>query len=202
MTLSCKEISKWDLTKEGVFTLIGPMSPMTTAQKVVEQINYIAKSNLRLTNLFRVNSSDYDMFTTWKDADLDPVSPDILIAVLNFKYIAMFTDLGYKTIPICLDLGDGSKTLSKAYLEFPWIKMATKKEISNVIDTIDRIKLKMEFNEFVSSISIIQANRWFDKLPSKIKCSISNQESDAASRVWWSNQENEEKVLIYKMTKG
>lgn len=201
MTLSCKEISKWDLTKEGVITLIGSMSPMTTAQKVVAQINHIANSNLRLTNLFRVKASDSEMFTTWEDADLHPVSPDILIAVLNFKYIAMFADLGYKTIPICLDLGDGSKTLSKAYLEFPWIKTATKKEISNVIDTIDRINLKLEFEKFVSCISIIQANRWFDKLPAKTKCKISNQESDSTSRIWWSHQDDEEKVLIYKLKK-
>lgn len=199
MTLTCEEISKWDITKEGVITLIGPMSPMATAQKVVEQINHIAKSNLRLTNLFRVKAYDSEMFTTWEDADLYPVSPDILIAVLNFKFIAMFADLGYKSIPIFLDLGDGCATLAKAYVEFPWIKSASQKEISNVIDTINRINLKMEFNKFVSSISNIQANRWFDKLPQKIKCSISNQESDATSREWWSNLDDEEKVLIYKM---
>ncbi len=91
---------------------------------------------LQITGLYRVWFDDPETCTTWKDADIDPVRPDILAVELNFRYIALFADLGCNYLPILLDFRDKDIRLSEAYGRFEWIKKASAEDLKEICDEV------------------------------------------------------------------
>lgn len=202
MELSCHNISAWGLNKEGIITLKCPMASIIIANNLVDKLNEIAKCKLRLVALFRVTSSDKELFTTYKNVDIEPLSPDILIAVMNFKYVAMFADFGSQILPICLDLNEGNYTFAKAYSEYPWIKVPEQESIIQLMKSIDKIGLKMKFNYFVSHLSLHQADKWYSELSLEQQSELSGIQNQAGCSEWWNNKSEDEKIQIYKVVQN
>lgn len=89
---------------------------------------------LQLTQLYRVWFDDPQIFNTWEDADIHPVSPDILAIEFNFKYVAVVADFGDMIMSVMLDFRDKDPRLSQSYLQYKWIKKATEEELKEICD--------------------------------------------------------------------
>jgi hypothetical protein len=127
------KLSQYKRDADGGLTLSGAMSPFLAAQDFVKQV---FDKKFRMTQLYRVCFDDPEMCTTWKDADVNPVHPDILAVELNFRYIALFADFGVRLIPILLDFRDGDPKVSGQYESFEWIKKASLEELNEVCNEV------------------------------------------------------------------
>lgn len=131
--MKLQKLSQYKIDSDGNISLSGAMSPMLGAQEFVRQ-QYEGK--LQLTQLYRVWFDDPEICTTWEDADIHPVSPDILAMELNFKYVAVVADFGTMIMPVMLDFRDKDPRMSNSYLQYEWIKKATEEELKEICDAV------------------------------------------------------------------
>jgi hypothetical protein len=127
------KLSQYKRTAGGGLALEGVISPFLAAQELV---GHLFNGQLEMTQLYRVRFDDPEMCTTWQHADIEPVHPDILAVELNFRYIALFADLGARYLPILLDFRDGDPKISELYEAFEWIKKASPEELKKVCDEV------------------------------------------------------------------
>jgi hypothetical protein len=131
--MKLQKLSQYKISSGGSLTLEGAMSPLLAAQEFVK---HMFDGQLEMTQLYRVRFDDPEVCTTWEDADIEPVHPDILAVELNFRYIALFADFGARYLPILLDFRDGDPKVSELYEAFEWIKKASPEELKGVCDEV------------------------------------------------------------------
>ncbi|MFV0536826.1 MAG: hypothetical protein ACK5M3_05560 [Dysgonomonas sp.] len=130
-----QKLSHYKQVDDGKIYLSGAASPMMGAEEFIKNFD-----KLELTQLYRVRFEDYDMCTTWQHADINPVSPDILAAECNNKYILIYADFGYKMLPIVMNLDVGNPNVpiktTQIYEQFDWIKKATIEDFEKVCSMV------------------------------------------------------------------
>ena len=72
-----------------------------------------------ITGLFRIQGDGETTFTTWENADIEPVQVDVICCILNFRHMAIFGEIGSRYMPIALIL-DGEAQFSELYTTYKW----------------------------------------------------------------------------------
>lgn len=161
MKLALHKLTQWHHTESYNIALSGPMSPMSAAKDFVSKV--FEKGDMVITGLFRIQGDGETTFTTWENADIEPVQVDVICCILNFRHMAIFGEIGSRYMPIALIL-DGEAQFSELYTTYKWESAPTIQEIADVLSTINLTELKKQFEDYRWSVkaeqSIIGLRPW------------------------------------------
>lgn len=168
---------------------------METAKTLVEQF-FHETPNIAMTDLFRLDCEDENMFTTWEDADIYPVDLDVLVAVLNWKYFAVFCETGLHILPILLVLEH--PTWCPLYEKFPMIARPTHEELLDAIKSIDTAKLKSDFDRIYQQFKGEKADDWFLELTMAEQMKVTGLPTIQAATDFWTKLPPLQKYAFYE----
>lgn len=159
MKLELIPLSKWHHNEAYQIALSAPMSPMIAAKEFISKV-FEDKEKMVLTGLFRIRAIGETTFTTWENADIEPVQIDVIACALNFRHLVVFGEIGSRYMPIALVL-DGDAQFSELYTTYNWLSAPTIEDIAQVLGMVDFAKLQKEFKEYQWSVKEEQADDWY-----------------------------------------
>lgn len=195
MKLSLQKLTQWHHTESYNIALSGPMSPMAAAKDFVSKV--FDKGDMVITGLFRIQGDGETTFTTWEDADIEPVQVDVICCILNFRHMAVFGEIGSRYMPIALIL-DGEAQFSELYTTYKWESAPTIQEIADVLSTIDLTELKKQFEDYRWTVKAEQADDWMLNQPMESQLTILGEKIPRDALMKWDAMSPQEKYKIYK----
>ena len=140
---------------DGIRIMSGEAEPLNAANKMIKNLGQALGCEFIITQLYRVNFEDKEVFTTWEYGNTTILSADILVVELNHEWICVFASFGTVSINIMVDMRDGSDAeLTFEYHMFEWIKSASEDTLLEICKVAgDRIaeseeeiqRLKLEY---------------------------------------------------------
>ena len=195
MKLALHKLTQWHHTESYNIALSGPMSPMSAAKDFVSKV--FEKGDMVITGLFRIQGDGETTFTTWENADIEPVQVDVICCILNFRHMAIFGEIGSRYMPIALIL-DGEAQFSELYTTYKWESAPTIQEIADVLSTINLTELKKQFEDYRWSVKAEQADDWMLDQPMESKHRILGERIPRDALMKWDAMSPQEKYKIYK----
>lgn len=195
MKLVLQKLTQWHHTESYNIALSGPMSPMAAAQDFVSKV--FEKSEMVITGLFRIKGDGETTFTTWENADIEPVQVDVICCILNFRHMAVFGEIGSRYMPIALIL-DGEAQFSELYTTYKWESAPTVQEIANILSTINLAELKKQFEDYRWTVKAEQADDWMLDQPMESQLKILGEKIPRDALMKWDAMSPEEKYKTYK----
>lgn len=195
MKLNLQLLSSWQHNENYNIALSAPMSPMLAAKDFIKKV--FDKEQMVLTGLYRIRSEGEPTFTTWENADIEPVMIDAIVCILNFRHLAVFGEIGSRYMPIALIL-DGEAQFSELYTTYKWISAPTIAEITELLSTIDLKKLKSQFDEYRWSVKSEQADDWMLEQPLEKQLQILNEKIPRDALAKWDSLNSQEKYNLYR----
>lgn len=195
MKLTLQKLTQWHHTESYNIALSGPMSPMAAAKDFVSKV--FDKGDMVITGLFRIKGDGETTFTTWEDADIEPVQVDVICCILNFRHMAVFGEIGSRYMPIALIL-DGEAQFSELYTTYKWESAPTIQEIADVLSTINLTDLKKQFEDYRWTVKAEQADDWMLNQPMKSQLTILGEKIPRDALMKWDAMSPQEKYKIYK----
>lgn len=202
MKLALQKLTQWHHNESYNIALSGPMSPMAAAKdfvsKVFEKVSEVfEKGDMVITGLFRIQGDGETTFTTWENADIEPVQVDVICCILNFRHMAVFGEIGSRYMPIALIL-DGEAQFSELYTTYKWESAPTIQEIADVLSTINLTELKKQFEGYRWTVKAEQADDWMLDQPMKSQLTILGEKILRDALMKWDAMSPQEKYKIYK----
>ena len=195
MKLALHKLTQWHHTESYNIALSGPMSPMSAAKDFVSKV--FQKGDMVITGLFRIQGDGETTFTTWENADIEPVQVDVICCILNFRHMAIFGEIGSRYMPIALIL-DGEAQFSELYTTYKWESAPTIQEIADVLSTINLTELKKQFEDYRWSVKAEQADDWMLDQPMESQHRILGERIPRDALMKWDAMSPQEKYKIYK----
>lgn len=195
MKLTLQKLTQWHHTESYNIALSGPMSPMAAAKDFVSKV--FDKGDMVITGLFRIKGDGETTFTTWEDADIEPVQVDVICCILNFRHMAVFGEIGSRYMPIALIL-DGEAQFSELYTTYKWESAPTVQEIADVLSTINLAELKKQFEDYRWTVKAEQADDWMLDQPMESQLRILGERIPRDALMKWDAMSPQEKYKIYK----
>lgn len=195
MKLTLQKLTQWHHTESYNIALSGPMSPIAAAKDFVSKV--FDKGDMVITGLFRIKGDGETTFTTWEDADIEPVQVDVICCILNFRHMAVFGEIGSRYMPIALIL-DGEAQFSELYTTYKWESAPTIQEIADVLSTINLTDLKKQFEDYRWTVKAEQADDWMLNQPMKSQLTILGEKIPRDALMKWDAMSPQEKYKIYK----
>ena len=171
------------------------MSPMAAAKDFVSKV--FEKGEMVITGLFRIRSEGEPTFTTWENADMEPVQIDVICCILNFRHMAVFGEIGSRYMPIALIL-DGEAQFSELYTTYKWESAPTIQEVADVLSTINLTELKKQFEDYRWTVKAEQADDWMLDQPMESQLTILGEKNPRDALIKWDTMSPQEKYKIYK----
>lgn len=171
------------------------MSPMSAAKDFVSKV--FEKGDMVITGLFRIQGDGETTFTTWENADIEPVQVDVICCILNFRHMAIFGEIGSRYMPIALIL-DGEAQFSELYTTYKWESAPTIQEIADVLSTINLTELKKQFEDYRWTVKAEQADDWMLDQPMESQLTILGEKIPRDALMKWDAMSPQEKYKIYK----
>lgn len=195
MKLILQKLTQWHHTESYNIALSGPMSPMAAAKDFVSKV--FDKGDMVITGLFRIQGDGETTFTTWENADIEPVQVDVICCILNFRHMAVFGEIGSRYMPIALIL-DGEAQFSELYTTYKWESAPTVQEIADVLSTINLAELKKQFEDYRWTVKAEQADDWMLDQPMESQLRILGERIPRDALMKWDAMSPQEKYKIYK----
>ncbi len=195
MKLTLQKLTQWHHTESYNIALSGPMSPMAAAKDFVSKV--FDKGDMVITGLFRIQGDGETTFTTWENADIEPVQVDVICCILNFRHMAVFGEIGSRYMPIALIL-DGEAQFSELYTTYKWESAPTIQEIADVLSTINLTELKKQFEDYRWTVKAEQADDWMLDQPMESQLTILGEKIPRDALMKWDAMSPQEKYKIYK----
>ncbi len=195
MKLALHKLTQWHHTESYNIALSGPMSPMSAAKDFVSKV--FEKGDMVITGLFRIQGDGETTFTTWENADIEPVQVDVICCILNFRHMAIFGEIGSRYMPIALIL-DGEAQFSELYTTYKWESAPTIQEIADVLSTINLTELKKQFEDYRWTVKAEQADDWMLDQPMESQLTILGEKIPRDALMKWDAMSPQEKYKIYK----
>lgn len=195
MKLALQKLTQWHHTESYNIALSGPMSPMAAAKDFVSKV--FDKGGMVITGLFRIQGNGETTFTTWENADIEPVQVDVICCILNFRHMAVFGEIGSRYMPIALIL-DGEAQFSELYTTYKWESAPTIQEIADVLSTINLTELKKQFEDYRWTVKAEQADDWMLDQPMESQLTILGEKIPRDALMKWDAMSPQEKYKIYK----
>lgn len=195
MKLALHKLTQWHHTESYNIALSGPMSPMSAAKDFVSKV--FEKGDMVITGLFRIQGDGETTFTTWDNADIEPVQVDVICCILNFRHMAVFGEIGSRYMPIALIL-DGEAQFSELYTTYKWESAPTVQEIADVLSTINLAELKKQFEDYRWTVKAEQADDWMLDQPMESQLKILGEKIPRDALMKWDAMSPLEKYKIYK----
>lgn len=195
MKLTLQKLTQWHHNESYNIALSGPMSPMSAAKDFVSKV--FEEGNMVITGLFRIQGDGETTFTTWENADIEPVQVDVICCILNFQHMAVFGEIGSRYMPIALIL-DGEAQFSELYTTYKWISAPTVQEIADVLGTINLAELKKQFEDYRWAVKAEQADDWMLDQPMESQLKILGEEIPRDALIKWDAMSPQNKYKIYK----
>ncbi|MBO4965892.1 MAG: hypothetical protein J6C81_06475 [Muribaculaceae bacterium] len=195
MKLALHKLTQWHHTESYNIALSGPMSPMSAAKDFVSKV--FEKGDMVITGLFRIQGDGETTFTTWDNADIEPVQVDVICCILNFRHMAVFGEIGSRYMPIALIL-DGEAQFSELYTTYKWESAPTVQEIADVLSTINLAELKKQFEDYRWTVKAEQADDWMLDQPMESQLRILGERIPRDALMKWDAMSPQEKYKIYK----
>lgn len=195
MKLTLQKLTQWHHTESYNIALSGPMSPMAAAKDFVSKV--FEKGDMVITGLFRIQGDGETTFTTWENADIEPVQVDVICCILNFRHMAVFGEIGSRYMPIALIL-DGEAQFSELYTTYKWESAPTIQEIADVLSTINLTELKKQFEDYRWTVKAEQADDWMLDQPMESQLTILGEKIPRDALMKWDAMSPQEKYKIYK----
>lgn len=195
MKLALQKLTQWHHTESYNIALSGPMSPMTAAKDFVSKV--FDKDGMVITGLFRIQGDGETTFTTWDNADIEPVQVDVICCILNFRHMAVFGEIGSRYMPIALIL-DGEAQFSELYTTYKWESAPTVQEIADILSTINLAELKKQFEDYRWTVKAEQADDWMLDQPMESQLKILGEKIPRDALMKWDAMSPEEKYKTYK----
>lgn len=195
MKLALHKLTQWHHTESYNIALSGPMSPMSAAKDFVSKV--FKKGDMVITGLFRIQGDGETTFTTWDNADIEPVQVDVICCILNFRHMAVFGEIGSRYMPIALIL-DGEAQFSELYTTYKWESAPTVQEIADVLSTINLAELKKQFEDYRWTVKAEQADDWMLDQPMESQLRILGERIPRDALMKWDAMSPQEKYKIYK----
>lgn len=195
MKLTLQKLTQWHHTESYNIALSGPMSPMAAAKDFVSKV--FDKGDMVITGLFRIQGDGETTFTTWENADIEPVQVDVICCILNFRHMAVFGEIGSRYMPIALIL-DGEAQFSELYTTYNWESAPTIQEIADVLSTINLTELKKQFEDYRWTVKAEQADDWMLDQPMESQLTILGEKIPRDALMKWDAMSPQEKYKIYK----
>lgn len=195
MKLTLQKLTQWHHTESYNIALSGPMSPMAAAKDFVSKV--FEEGNMVITGLFRIQGDGETTFTTWENADIEPVQEDVICCILNFRHMAVFGEIGSRYMPIALIL-DGEAQFSELYTTYKWESAPTIQEIADVLSTINLTNLKKQFEDYRWTVKAEQADDWMLNQPMESQLKILGEKIPRDALMKWDAMSPQEKYKIYK----
>lgn len=195
MKLILQKLTQWHHTESYNIALSGPMSPMAAAKDFVSKV--FDKGDMVITGLFRIQGDGETTFTTWENADIEPVQVDVICCILNFRHMAVFGEIGSRYMPIALIL-DGEAQFSELYTTYKWESAPTIQEIADVLSTINLTNLKKQFEDYRWTVKAEQADDWMLNQPMESQLKILGEKIPRDALMKWDAMSPQEKYKIYK----
>ena len=195
MKLALQKLTQWHHTESYNIALSGPMSPMSAAKDFVSKV--FDKGGMVITGLFRIQGDGETTFTTWENADLEPVQVDVICCILNFRHMAVFGEIGSRYMPIALIL-DGEAQFSELYTTYKWESAPTVQEIADILSTINLAELKKQFEDYRWTVKAEQADDWMLDQPMESQLRILGEKIPRDALMKWDTMSPEEKYKTYK----
>lgn len=195
MNLTLQKLTQWHHTESYNIALSGPMSPMAAAKDFVSKV--FDKGDMVITGLFRIQGDGETTFTTWENADIEPVQVDVICCILNFRHMAVFGEIGSRYMPIALIL-DGEAQFSELYTTYKWESAPTIQEIADVLSTINLTELKKQFEDYRWTVKAEQADDWMLNQPMESQLKILGEKIPRDALMKWDAMSPQEKYKIYK----
>ena len=195
MKLALHKLTQWHHTESYNIALSGPMSPMSAAKDFVSKV--FEKGDMVITGLFRIQGDGETTFTTWENADIEPVQVDVICCILNFRHMAIFGEIGSRYMPIALIL-DGEAQFSELYTTYKWESAPTIQEIADDLSTINLTELKKQFEDYRWSVKAEQADDWMLDQPMESQHRILGERIPRDALMKWDAMSPQEKYKIYK----
>lgn len=195
MKLALQKLTQWHHTESYNIALSGPMSPMSAAKDFVSKV--FEKGGMVITGLFRIQGDGETTFTTWENADIEPVQVDVICCILNFRHMAVFGEIGSRYMPIALIL-DGEAQFSELYTTYKWESAPTVQEIADVLSTINLADLKKQFEAYRWTVKAEQADDWMLDQPMESQLRILGEKIPRDALRKWDAMSPEEKYKTFK----
>ncbi len=195
MKLTLQKLTQWHHNKSYNIALSGPMSPMSAAKDFVSKV--FEEGNMVITGLFRIQGDGETTFTTWENADIEPVQVDVICCILNFRHMAVFGEIGSRYMPIALIL-DGEAQFSELYTTYKWESAPTIQEVADVLSTINLTELKKQFEDYRWTVKAEQADDWMLDQPMESQLTILGEKIPRDALIKWDAMSPQEKYKIYK----
>lgn len=195
MKLTLQKLTQWHHTESYNIALSGPMSPMAAAKDFVSKV--FEKGGMVITGLFRIKGDGETTFTTWENADIEPVQVDVICCILNFRHMTVFGEIGSRYMPIALII-DGEAQFSELYTTYKWISAPTVQEIADVLGTINLAELKKQFEDYRWAVKAEQADDWMLDQPMESQLKILGEKIPRDALMKWDAMSPQEKYKIYK----
>lgn len=195
MKLTLQKLTQWHHTESYNIALSGPMSTMAAAKDFVSKV--FDKGDMVITGLFRIQGDSETTFTTWENADIEPVQVDVICCILNFRHMAVFGEIGSRYMPIALIL-DGEAQFSELYTTYKWESAPTIQEIADVLSTINLTELKKQFEDYRWTVKAEQADDWMLNQPMESQLTILGEKIPRDALMKWDAMSPQEKYKIYK----
>lgn len=195
MKLTLQKLTQWHHTESYNIALSGPMSPMAAAKDFVSKV--FDKGDMVITGLFRIKGDGETTFTTWENADIEPVQVDVICCILNFRHMAVFGEIGSRYMPIALIL-DGEAQFSELYTTYKWGSAPTIQEIADVLGTINLAELKKQFEDYRWTVKAEQADDWMLDQPMESQLKILGEKIPRDALMKWDAMSPQNKYKIYK----
>lgn len=195
MKLTLQKLTQWHHNELYNIALSGPMSPMSAAKDFVSKV--FEEGNMVITGLFRIQGDGETTFTTWENADIEPVQVDVICCILNFRHMAVFGEIGSRYMPIALIL-DGEAQFSELYTTYKWESAPTIQEVADVLSTINLAELKKQFEDYRWTVKGLQADDWMLDQPMKSQLTILGEKIPRDALIKWDAMSSQEKYKIYK----
>lgn len=195
MKLALQKLTQWHHTESYNIALSGPMSPMSAAKDFVSKV--FEKGGMVITGLFRIQGDGETTFTTWENADIEPVQVDVICCILNFRHMAVFGEIGSRYMPIALIL-DGEAQFSELYTTYKWESAPTVQEIADVLSTINLADLKKQFEDYRWTVKAEQADDWMLDQPMESQLRILGEKIPRDALRKWDAMSPEEKYKTFK----
>lgn len=196
MKLALQKLTQWHHTESYNIALSGPMSPMAAAKDFVSKV--FDKGDMVITDLFRIKGDGETTFTTWENADIEPVQVDVICCIFNFRHMAVFGEIGSRYMPIALIL-DGNAQFSELYTTYNWVSAPTVQEIADVLSSINLAELKKQFEDYRWTVKAEHADDWMLDQPMEAQLKILDEKIPRDALMKWDAMSPEEKYKIFKL---
>lgn len=196
--LRCVRISSYQ-NKNGEVVISAPMSPMLAVNDFVTQV--FGKGTMPITAIYRIISNDNKDFSTWRNADIAPVHPDVLAVVMDFRNVCVFCEIGSGYLPVVVNLGDGY-VFCDAYREEKFIQIPADTDITDALDNIQYEKLIEEYNVILWEATLDKVNDWFSGLSLEKLAKVFPEYKPCDVLKMWNDMALADRVSIYEQWNG